>query len=259
MEREAGMKALGWMIAALTAAVLGPASAAPACTAKSGAHTVALVELYTSEGCSSCPPADRFLAARRAAGLTPSQAVLLSLHVDYWNHIGWKDPYSRKAYTERQRWLSDLARTRTIYTPEFFVGGKELRNWDEGLHAAVGRINAQPARAHIAMRMTPGPTGLGMQVNASGAAGASLHLALVESGIATRVAAGENRGRTLQHDFVVREWLEPVTLGGDGRAQLNQMLAIPANAVRAKLGVAAFVQTEQGEVLQALSMDTCSG
>ncbi|UUZ55652.1 DUF1223 domain-containing protein [Massilia sp. H-1] len=64
---------------------------------------------------------DAFLSARRATGLRADQAVLLSMHVDYWNYIGWKDPYSRKVFTERQRALSDLAHTRTIYTPEFFV------------------------------------------------------------------------------------------------------------------------------------------
>jgi hypothetical protein len=229
------------------------------CSAVSPAHTVALVELYTSEGCSSCPPADAFLGARRGAGLRADQAVLLSMHVDYWNHIGWKDPYSRKLFTERQRWLSDLANTRTMYTPEFFAGGKELRSWEGGLDGAVRRINAMPARAAISIGMAaPSAAGLAMKVRASGQPGASLYVALVQNGIATRVAAGENSGRTLRHDFVAREWVQPVVLGSDGKAEFTGTLAVPAGASSASLAVSAFVQTAQGEVLQALALTACS-
>lgn len=231
---------------------------AQGCSAVSPAHTVALVELYTSEGCSSCPPADQFLSARRGAGLRPDQAVLLSLHVDYWNHIGWKDPYSRAAFTQRQRWLSDLARTRTIYTPEFFVGGKELRNWSGALDDTVRRINRKPAQAGISIALAAGAkAGLPVVVKANGMAGAKLFVTLVEHGLATKVAAGENSGRVLRHDYVAREWVSPVVLGKDGKAELSTVLAVPAGADRAKLGVSAFVQTQEGEVLQALALDAC--
>jgi hypothetical protein len=222
---------------------------AQGCSARSPAHTIALVELYTSEGCSSCPPADQFLSSRRGAGLRADQAVLLSLHVDYWNDIGWKDPYSQAAFTARQRWLSDLAHTRTIYTPEFFVAGKEARNWSDGLDTTVKRVNATPAQANIAISM-----GQPLRVSASGPAGAKLYLALVESGLASKISAGENSGRTLRHDFVVREWAAPVPLGADGKAVLTRAMATPS-----KYGVVAFVQSEQGAVLQALSLDACGG
>ena len=182
------------------------------------------------------------------------------MHVDYWNYIGWKDPYSRKVFTERQRALSDLAHTRTIYTPEFFVAGKELRDWSGGLAAEVRRINAMPARAAIAIAIAPaGAAGLPVRVRASGQPGASLYLALVQNGIATRVAAGENSGRTLHHDFVAREWAQPVLLGRDGKADITRTLPMPAGAAAASLGVSAFVQSEQGEVLQALTLNACSG
>lgn len=246
------------VLTTLAALLVAGAATAQTCTARSPAHTVALVELFTSEGCSSCPPADRFLGERRAAGLRADQAVLLSLHVDYWNAIGWKDPYSSAAFTARQRALSDLARTRTIYTPEFFVSGKELRNWDGGLEQGVKRINAMPARAGIAISLAPRTAaGLSVDVRASGPAGSKLFVALTENGIATKVSAGENGGRTLRHDFVVRDWPAPVALGADGKATLARALAVPAGAQGAKLGVAAFVQSESGEVLQALSLDAC--
>ena len=237
------------LLLALTAVAAAHAAQAQTCSARSPAHMVALVELYTSEGCSSCPPADQFLSSRRGAGLRADQAVLLSLHVDYWNNIGWKDPYSQAAFTARQRWLSDLAHTRTIYTPEFFVAGKEARNWSDGLDATVKRVNAAPAQANIAISM-----GQPLRVSASGPAGAKLYLALVESGLASKVSAGENSGRTLRHDFVVREWAAPVPLGADGKAVLTR-----AVAASSKYGVVAFVQSEQGAVLQALSLDACGG
>ncbi|SHH18042.1 thioredoxin family protein [Massilia sp. CF038] len=228
------------------------------CSATSGAQTVALVELYTSEGCSSCPPADAFLASRRSAGLHAGQAVLLALHVDYWNYIGWTDPFSRKAFTERQRWLSDLAHTRTIYTPEFFVAGKELRNWEGGLNAAVARINAMPARAGIAIKLdAPAAAGLPVRIDAQGPPGAALHVALIQQSATSKVTAGENGGRTLKHAFVVRDWLAPTVLGKDGKASLARWLTLPPGATPDTMGVSAFVQTDQGDVLQALTLNAC--
>lgn len=233
-------------------ALAAQSALAAGCTAVSPAHTVALVELYTSEGCSSCPPADAFLSSRH---LRADQAVLLSMHVDYWNYIGWKDAYSRKLFTERQRWMSDLANTRTIYTPEFFVAGRELRDWDGGLGDAVKRINMTKARANIAIGLGQATAGgLPVQVKATGQPGASLYVALVQSGIATKVGAGENSGRTLRHDFVAREWAEPVVLGKDGKAEMTRTLPLPAGG---NVGVSAFVQNERGEVLQALTLPSC--
>jgi hypothetical protein len=245
------------MMIGCVAMVAVQSALAQGCGAVSPAHTVALVELYTSEGCSSCPPADQFLSGRRGAGLRADQAVLLSLHVDYWNYIGWKDPYSRAAFTQRQRWLSDLARTRTIYTPEFFVSGKEVRNWSGVLDDTVRRINRKPAQASIGISLAPVGAGLPVRVKASGTPGASLYVALVESGLATRVGAGENSGRTLRHDYVVREWVKPVVLGRDGKAELSAVVSIPAGAVKSNLGVSAFVQADEGEVLQALALGVC--
>lgn len=242
------------LLLALSASVAN----AQTCTARSPAHTVALVELYTSEGCSSCPPADRFLSELRGAGVSAAQAVPLSLHVDYWNAIGWKDPFSSAVFTERQRALSDLVHTRTIYTPEFFVGGRELRNWSGGLRDEVKRINARPAQAVIAITLGRATTaGLPVEVSANGPNGALLHVALVHNKVASRVTAGENGGRTLHHDYVVRQWLAPMPIGRDGRVQIARALPLPSGAPVADLAVTAFVQAAQGEVLQAFSLPVC--
>ncbi len=249
---------------ALAAAMASPAQAAPACTGSSPAHTVALVELYTSEGCDSCPPADKFFSGLRADGVAQGQAVLLSLHVDYWNYIGWKDIYSRAAFTERQRKLADLAGSRTIYTPEMFIAGHELRSsrWQGGVQQAVKRINATPARADIAISLgAPGPAGLPVEVRASALANGKLHVALVQSGIASQVKSGENRGRLLHHDHVVREWIPPVTLEGKAArptAVVARTVPLPAGASLGNLAISAFVQSERGEILQAFSLPLCN-
>ncbi len=160
--------------------------------------------------------------------------------------------------TKRQNWLSELAHTRTVYTPEFFVAGKEERDWGDKLGVSIKRVNATPARANIAISMgAPSTAGVPVQVSASAIAGAKLYVALVENGLASKVAAGENNGRVLHHDYVVREWSAPVTLGADGSAQLVRTLPIPPGAPASRYGVTAFVQTEQGAVLQALSLDAC--
>lgn len=240
------------------AACAGAVADAQTCSGRSPAHTVALLELYTSEGCSSCPPADRFVGGLRAAGVTPSQAVPLSLHVDYWNDIGWKDPFSSAVFTERQRSLSALAGSRTNYTPEIFVGGRELRNWGGATVDAIKRINAMPAQAAIGITLgRPATAGLPVEVSATGPNGALLYVALVQNNVASRVTAGENGGRTLHHDFVVRQWLAPLPFGRDGRAHMARVLPLPSGARAADLAVTAFVQTQRGEVLQAFSLPVC--
>lgn len=256
--------------AALNGALqIAPALAAGSCSAHSPAYRVALLELYTSEGCSSCPPADQFVSGLRAAGVTPEQAVLMSLHVDYWNGIGWKDPFSRAAFTERQRWLSALAGSRTIYTPEIFMAGQEVRGgvdgWARAVPAAVKRANGQPAQADISIVLgQPGAAGVPVEVKASSPRGGKLFVALVQNGLASNVTAGENSGRLLRHDYVVREWLAPVALAdADGKgghaAVVSRVLALPPGAAPGKLGVSAFVQSDRGEVLQALALPACGG
>jgi hypothetical protein len=260
------------LILSLTAAAalnVAPVLAAGSCSAHSPAYRVALLELYTSEGCSSCPPADQYVSGLRAAGVTPQQAVVMSLHVDYWNYIGWKDPFSRAAFTERQRWLTELAGSRTIYTPELFVAGQELRGgpggWEGGVPAAVKRINGQAAQADISITLgQAGAAGLPVEVRASAARGGKLFVALVESGLASKVTAGENSGRLLRHDYVVREWLAPVELStgaktGVDMAAVTRTLPLPSGAAPGRLGVSAFVQSARGEVLQALALPVCGG
>jgi hypothetical protein len=129
--------------------------------------------------------------------------------------------------------------------------------------AAVQRINGQAAQADIRIALgQAGAAGLPVQVSASAARDGKLYVALVESGLASKVTAGENNGRLLRHDHVVRTWLAPVPLSTGGKAGANvasvtRTLPLPPGAAPGSLAVSAFVQSERGEVLQALSLPVC--
>src|SRR5262252_8617302 len=97
------------------------------CDATSGGRRVPVLELYTSEGCDSCPPVDRWVGGLPARGLTPDRVVTLAFHVDYWNHLGWADPYARAEFSERQRAATRRNEGRFVYTPQLMLNGKDYR------------------------------------------------------------------------------------------------------------------------------------
>ena len=147
-------------LVAVTAALAALAAALPAraglCAAKSSPRTAALVELYTSEGCSSCPPADRWLSSLRQAGQTRGEVVPLALHVGYWDYIGWKDPYARPEFAARQRRIAALQHSSFVYTPQVVLQGRDFRGWGSGaFERAVAKINARPAKAAISLSLEP--------------------------------------------------------------------------------------------------------
>src|SRR5881394_2646922 len=137
------------ILLAVLAFCLVSAAQAQKCTARSGDKTAVLVELYTSEGCNSCPPADRWLSG--LGKKYPAELVVpLALHVDYWDYIGWKDPYAKREFSQRQRRLSQLQRAALVYTPQVLVQGADFRTWGSSeFERTVARINAQPARSQI--------------------------------------------------------------------------------------------------------------
>jgi hypothetical protein len=241
------------MVAAASTWIASPVLAA--CEIASGEHTAALVELYTSEGCSSCPPADRQLRRLREALDPGAEAVPLALHVGYWDYIGWKDPFAQPGFAERQEWLVRANGQRTLYTPQFFVGGAELRARHTTLREEVRRVNGTPAEATIVARGHFSGESLALSAQASAAAKDStlaLYIALTESALVSKVARGENAGVTLEHDNVVREWIGPVRLGAHG-ARVQRDIRLPVAWQRSRLELAAFVQDQRtGRVLQAV-------
>lgn len=181
----------------------------------------------------------------------------------YWDYIGWKDPYAQAAFGARQGWLARSNQRNTVYTPQVFVGGTELRSWQSALRDRVRKLNAFPAAAAIRLQASSAPGGaLALDAEATARVGtepAALYLALAESGLVSKVTRGENSGVTLSHDHVVREWIGPVRLAG-GAARVQRDIALPATWSRERLDVVAFVQDERtGEVLQAVSAHRCAG
>jgi len=247
--------------ALVAAAITSGGALAQQCSVVSGSQRNALVELYTSEGCSSCPPADKQLSLVGAPANT--SVVALALHVNFWDYIGWKDPFARAEFTERQRMLIAVNGSRTLFTPHFFVNGQEVR--DRSQVASVIRTQAsRPAGAGIrllAMRNAEGTIAITARVE--GARGTSagaplvLYAAVTESALVSRVKSGENGGATLSHDHVVRHWLGPVPLKA-GATSLTQEVALTPDQKTKGVTVAAFVQDSRtGEVLQAASTGRC--
>jgi hypothetical protein len=238
-----------------------PATGFAACDARSGSKTAALIELYTSEGCSSCPPADQQLSRLRQALDPAAEVVPLALHVGYWDYIGWKDPYAQRSFDERQSWLVRANQQKIVYTPQFFVSGAELRSWRGALPDKVRQVNALPAAAGIRIHAnvtSGGALALSAEAHA-GADPAALYLALAESGLTSKVTRGENGGATLAHDHVVRTWIGPIRLVA-GAARVQREIDLPAAWNRARLDLVAFVQDERtGSVLQALNAKQCAG
>jgi hypothetical protein len=252
-------------IALATCLAAGPVAAAGACKAASGAQTAALVELYTSEGCSSCPPADRWLSGLGERGYAPGRVVPLSLHVDYWDYIGWKDPYGKREFSLRQRKLSLLQRMALVYTPQVVLQGRDFQAWGSGeFEREVARINARAPRARIALEIEALKEGAidvraeAQLLEAAQQADAVLYLATYENRLSGRVSAGENSGRVLRHDYVVLEWQGPYAFGAGGLLSERRSLALLPKGVAANSGVVGFVQNRRtGEVLQALMLPAC--
>lgn len=255
-----------WAPLLVLAALAGPARAAAgavpaACLHDSPPQRLALIELYTSEGCNSCPPADRWLGAH-AARLPATQALALALHVDYWDSLGWRDRFASPVFTARQRTLAAAVGSHTVYTPQVFVGAREERRWhDAGQVAArVSEINAQAPGASLR---------LGWQALASGQAQVALNVtpaarsgplqayaALVEDGLVSSVSAGENWGATLHHERVVRLWLGPFAVPAEGLAWSGSV-PLPVGSDPRKLAWVAFAQQPGAEVAQAVLAPRC--
>ena len=225
-----------------------------------------VVELFTSEGCSSCPPADdlltRLVATQPVAG---AQVIALGEHVDYWDRRGWHDPFSLHLFSERQSdYATRIFRDGNIYTPQMVVNGRqELVGSDyRAATAAIAKAAQSPPRVRVTLSFdTAGGATLPvrLQMDSTDATPlknpADVWLAVAENGLTTTVATGENGGRTLQHTAVVRTlanvgriakgavtWttVSPLTLSPDWKRQALQVVAFAQDrSNRQVLGAAA--------------------
>ena len=166
---------------------------------QSGDKQTALIELYTSEGCSSCPPAEAWLSKLKSDPGLWKDFVPLAFHVDYWDRLGWRDRFSSQAWTERQNKYASLLRSESIYTPEFIRNGQEWRNWFRNKQISNSETKSAGS---LSATTTDGKT-FSITYRSRDNSKLEVHLALLGCGITSKIGAGENSGRQLQHDFVV--------------------------------------------------------
>jgi len=220
------MKMLGTLAVALGSGLFAVVStAAPqACMASSGATAPTLVELYTSEGCSSCPPADRWLSTLKGR----SDVLALAFHVNYWDKLGWVDRFATPEATARQYELAHWMGSSNVYTPQVLVNGRDA--------AAGVRLPSASAESPLAIILQREGDLVTAQVTASKTGPAKLdgYWAVVEDSHQSKVRAGENAGETLRHDGVVRLY-KPVAAwmaSAGQRAQLSVSRGVDSNPRR---------------------------
>jgi hypothetical protein len=231
-------------------------AAQTACKAVSGAQTTPLVELYTSEGCDSCPPADRWLSSHFAGAGDPNRALALAFHVDYWDRLGWTDRFASHSYTERQYAAMKANGKAFVVTPQILLQGHEFPASRRTMpQPALDRIAREPAAAIIELTATNdgkeiAASAVSRIVDAGSRAKSTLSIAYVDSGLVSDVKAGENKGVRLTHDHVVRALKSAPTSDGS----FSTRFSVPAERGVSPTLVAFVQNTSTGDVLQAVAL-----
>ena len=235
------------LAAAGAAGAAAPTAEDLACRAQRSGSAALVVELYTSEGCSSCPPADRWLSRLAAR----PDVVALAFHVDYWDRLGWKDRHARAAYTQRQAEQRRVNGARFSYTPQVVIDGRDRPDWP-GL-AALPAPAAGRGAPELTLRREHDRYVATVRAGA-GAGALSAYWAVTESGHDSTVTAGENVGTTLRHDAVVREWLPVAPFDASRPATLDFRPATPADPDRQREVVFVLTDAGSGRPVQALKL-----
>src|SRR5882672_1784235 len=242
------MRALLACLSAIFVAAVN-AQNAPLTFQSSGKQT-ALIELYTSEGCSSCPQAETWLSRLKESPGLWKEFVPLAFHVDYWDYLGWGDPWASKSFSDRQRAYIKQGRSDSVYTPSFVLNGKEWRDWSQqkdGPKSGVAKPGVLTVSSSDTNRwqvtFTPANRGV---------ADYEVHAAILACGLSSNVKAGENRGRLLSHDFVVLAFVKAALARGGDLAQGEFVLTKRRNTAESDLALAVWItQAGRFEPLQA--------
>ena len=224
------------------------------CTATSGATVPAVLELYTSEGCDSCPPADRWLSKTVTERASDTAFIPLAFHVDYWDYIGWKDAFAQPAFGKRQAALAAGSNASGVYTPQIFVNGREDRSWTAGAKAGGSGVAASVKFSLVATWLDDSVLLSGRLAEPTN--NVRLRYAVTENGLVTAVKAGENKGVTLRHDGVVRAH-GPVAFDPVNGA-FTHTAAVPRTVKRAASRVHLIAEDARGAPLAAATV-LCSG
>ncbi len=226
----------------------GATQAQGTCSVRSAASVTPLVELYTSEGCSSCPPADQWASRALRGG-----AVVAAFHVHYWDQLGWRDRFASPAFTERQARERAVNGAAYSYTPQVVIGGRDRPDWHR-----VATLPAGQTPALVAVELARDARGASATVQSLPGAPARLAgwWAVVEDGHASAVAAGENGGRTLRHDAVVREHRPIAAWNGDAArpAALAFEPSTPTDSAHPRRIVLVVTDAASGRPLQTVQV-----
>jgi hypothetical protein len=226
-------------------------------SAPASARVPVLLELFTSEGCSSCPPADRLLASLDRQPVENAELIVLSEHVDYWNHLGWSDPFSSALFSARQQEYADRLHVASVYTPQLVIDGRlETVGSDEPeVLKAIAKSVAEPKLAVSVRAERSGNGATTAHVEAEGnGRNAELYIAIAEDHAQTHVLRGENSGRMLSHVAVVRSLTRVGKWEGTGLRSRNVPLPDKAgsSANSSEIRVIAILQDPKtGKILGA--------
>ena len=213
-DRVARATALGLL--ACSFAVASYAAPPPVQSIASGSARAALLELYTSQGCSSCPPAEAWLSSLVTSDRLWKDVVPVAFHVDYWDHLGWADVFAKPQYSERQREYAAAWKSDRVYTPAFVMNGREWRGWLE--NQTLPAASDEPGTLALTVTSDGAAT---IQFRPASAKTANTplvaHVAVLGTGLSRKVNAGENKGKTFVHDFVVLDYQSTALRTGSGR------------------------------------------
>ncbi len=233
------------LLIGLLAGTVSPIAFA-ACSAASAADHPHLVELYTTTGCSSCPPAEKWMSSLKGK----ADLVGLAFHVDYWDTSDWRDPFDSHDYTKRQIALADRTKSKQYYTPQIWFDGRLWRDWPKGAPptpyagpspALKLEVSNDGAALHAAIEVANGT---------QNADALRAYVAVSENGLSQYVKGGENKGKTLPQNQVVRALAGPLPL-----PKASTDLKLPAGIDLSRSNVVAFLQnTRNGDVVQVVRL-----
>ena len=213
----------------------------------SGVTITPVVELYTSEGCSSCPPADKWASSLKGTS-AKGGVVVQAFHVGYWDYIGWVDRFAAPAYTQRQRGIAAKNNLRGIYTPQAVLDGKDWSRWGSTPESR------EPARANITLKQLGADQFEASVTPIAPATSWSAYWTVTEHGHNSKVLSGENKGEFLKHDFVVRQLVQAGQYPGDAAAQKLQFRSIAPTLGHPRQDNLVVLDDKTGNTRQAASL-----
>ena len=205
MKTAAALTALTFGLTSLHVLAQQPGAMPQATTFESGETQSTLIELFTSEGCSSCPPAEKWLSALKSNPDLWKKIVPVAFHVDYWDRLGWRDRFAKPEFTSRQQRYAAAWGGDSVYTPGFVVNGKEWQGWFGGNVTPPSSTKVGVLRVSLGADRKITATFVPVKTEAGAL---SLNVALVGNDLQSDVKRGENTGRKLRHDFVVLQLMK---------------------------------------------------